>query len=79
MPINESWLEKALEKLAASESEMVLDLTPVHRVDAEALRLMEKLAGAAGEKAVKVVLRGVNVGIYKTLKLVKLTPRFSFV
>lgn len=78
MPINESWLEAALEKLAASQGEMVVDFTPVQRVDAAALRMMEKLAAAAGEKSVKVVLRGVNVDIYKTLKLVKLTPRFSF-
>jgi hypothetical protein len=36
------------------------------------------LAGAADEKAVKVALRGVHVDVYKVLKLVKLTPRFSF-
>ena len=30
-------------------------------------------------KAVKVVLRGVNVDVYKVLKLVKLASRFSFV
>jgi len=40
---------------------------------------MESLAGRADEKAVKVVLRGVNVDIYKVLKLMKLAPRFSFV
>jgi hypothetical protein len=39
---------------------------------------MEKLAGVADDKAVKVVLRGVNVDVYKVLKLVNLTPRFSF-
>ena len=33
---------------------------------------METFAGVADEKAVKVVLRGVNVDIYKVLKLVKL-------
>ena len=33
----------------------------------------------ADDKGVKVVLRGVNVGVYKVLKLVKLTSRFSFV
>ena len=33
----------------------------------------------ADAKTVKVVLRGVNVDVYKVLKLVKLTPRFSFV
>jgi hypothetical protein len=37
------------------------------------------LARVADEKAVKVALRGVNVDVYKVLKLVKLTRRFSFV
>ena len=40
---------------------------------------MEELARLADEKAVKIVLRGVNVDVYKVLKLVKLSPRFNFV
>ena len=39
---------------------------------------LEELASIADDKAVKLVLRGVNVDIYKVLKLVKLTSRFSF-
>lgn len=78
MPINESWLQEALEKLASAEGEIVLDFSSVRRVDPGALRVMEKLAGAAGDKAVKVVLRGVNVDVYKALKLIRLAPRFSF-
>ena len=39
---------------------------------------METLADSADEKAVKVVLRGVNIDIYKVLKLAKLASRFSF-
>jgi hypothetical protein len=50
----------------------------VRRVDASALRAMETLAGIAEGKAIKVGLRGVNVDIYKVLKLVKLASRFSF-
>jgi len=38
----------------------------------------ETLAGKADGKAVKVVLGGVNVNVYKTLKLMKLAPRFGF-
>ena len=60
------------------QGEVVLDFSSVRRIDPSALRAMEKLAGIADDKAVKVVLRGVNVDIYKVLKLVKLTPRFSF-
>ena len=51
----------------------------MRRIDPSALRAMEDFAGIADDKGVKVVLRGVNVDIYKVLKLVKLTSRFSFV
>ena len=71
-------LEEALEKLDSTGSEVVLDLSSVHRIDAGAIRAMEKLAGSADAKSVRVVLHGVNVEIYKVLKLMKLTPRFSF-
>jgi hypothetical protein len=36
------------------------------------------LAGAAHDRAAKVVLDGVNVDVYKVLKLMKLEQRFSF-
>ena len=71
-------LQAAEEKLNGSEGEVVLDFSSVRRVDLEILRAMEKLAGAADGKNVRVVLRGVNVDIYKVLKIVKLTRRFSF-
>ena len=41
--------------------------------------LMEEFAGIADNKGVKVVLRGVNVDVYRVFKLVKLASRFSFV
>jgi len=43
------------------------------------VRALQTLAATADEKTVKVVLRGVNIEIYKVLKLVKLARRFSFV
>ena len=61
------------------QSDVVLDFSAVRRIDPNALRAMEKLAGFADGKAVKVVLRGLNVEIYKVLKLMRLTSRFSFV
>ena len=64
--------------LDSAEGDVVLDFSSVRRIDPSALRAMEELAGIADDKAVKVVLRGVNVDIYKVLKLVKLTSRFSF-
>ena len=72
-------LQEAEEKLDSVEGEVALDLSSVRRIDASALRALEGFAGMADDKGVKVVLRGVNVGVYKVLKLVKLTSRFSFV
>jgi len=72
-------LQEAGEKLDSVEGEVVLDFSSVRRIDPSALRAMEEFAGIADDKGVKVVLRGVNVGVYKVLKLVKLASRFSFV
>jgi anti-anti-sigma regulatory factor len=71
-------LQDAGEKLGRAGGEMVLDFSSVRRIDAGALREMEKLAAIADEKAVKVELQGVTVGVYKVLKLVRLAPRFTF-
>ncbi len=72
-------LQEAHAKLDCVKGEAVLDFSSVRRIDAKAIRAMEELAGLADAKAVKIGLRGVNVEIYKVLKLVKLAPRFSFV
>jgi anti-anti-sigma regulatory factor len=72
-------LKEAGEKLDTAEGEAVLDFSSVRRIDSSALRAMEEFSRVASEKAVKVVIRGVNVDVYKVLKLMKLTPRFSFV
>ena len=72
-------LQEAGGNLESSQGEAVLDFSSVRRIDSSALRALEGFAGIADEKAVKVVLRRVNVDVYKVLKLVKLTPRFSFV
>ena len=80
MPINAvvPTLELALEKLGSGESEVVLDFSSVRRIDGNALQAIEKLAAIAGDKAANVVLCGVNVDVYKVLKLAKLAARFSF-
>jgi anti-anti-sigma regulatory factor len=71
-------LQDAGGKLDSVEDEVVLDFSSVLRIDPSALRVMEEFAGIADGKGVKIVLRGVSVGIYKVLKLVKLAPRFVF-
>ena len=72
-------LRDAREKLDSAEGEIVLDLSSVRRVESAALKEMEDLAGVADGKNIRVVLRGVNVDVYKVLKLVNLTRRLSFV
>jgi anti-anti-sigma regulatory factor len=71
-------LQQAAGRIERESGELVLDFSTVRRIDASGLRALEQFANAADEKAVKVVLRGVNVNLYKTLKLVKLAHRFSF-
>jgi anti-anti-sigma regulatory factor len=71
-------LQEAAEKLASVEGEVALDFSAVRRIDASALRALEEFAAIADDKGVEVVLRGVNIGVYKVLKLVKLGSRFSF-
>jgi anti-anti-sigma regulatory factor len=72
-------LREAGEKLESVQGELVLDFSSVFRLDSRSLRAMEEFTGMAAEKGVKVVLCGVNVGVYKVLKLVRLASRFSFV
>jgi anti-anti-sigma regulatory factor len=71
-------LQGALDKLNGAGGDVMLDFPSVGRLDAGALKLLEKLAATAEEKNVKVGLRGVNFRTYKALKLVKLAERFSF-
>ena len=71
-------LQEADQKLDQAGGEVILDFTSVRRVDAQALRKLEWLADQADAKALKFGLRGVNINIYKVLKLMKLTSRFWF-
>jgi anti-anti-sigma regulatory factor len=72
-------LQEAEEKLDSVEGEVALDFSSVRRIDPAALGALEVFVDIADDKGVKVLLRGVNVGVYKVLKLVKLASRFSFV
>ena len=72
-------LHEAGENLDHAAGETVLDFSSVRRVDAAALTALDEFARLAGEKSVKVVLRGVNVDVYKVLKLVQVTRKLAFV
>ena len=71
-------LREAADKLGSCDGEVVLDFSSVRKIAPSAIQALENLASVADDKLVKLVLRGVNVDIYKVLKLVKLAPRFSF-
>jgi anti-anti-sigma regulatory factor len=71
-------LDEAHEKLDGTDGEIILDFSSVCRIDACALRAMEKLAAGAESKGVKLVLRGASADVYRVLKLMKLAPRFSY-
>ncbi len=71
-------LQQASEKLDTANGQLVLDFSAVRRVNPGALSGLAELAGLAEGRGVKLALRGVNIDIYKVLKLAKLAPRFSF-
>lgn len=71
-------LRDAAKKLSEGQGVTPLDLSFVRRIPPGAVAALESLARTADEKGVNVVLHGVNVDVYKVLKLVKLTRRFSF-
>ena len=71
-------LQQASEKLGTANGQLVLDFSAVRRVNPGALSALEELAGMAEGRGVKLALRGVNIDIYRVLKLARLAPRFSF-
>jgi ABC-type transporter Mla MlaB component len=70
-------LQNAQSELDGS-SGAVLDFASVSRVQPRDLAALEKLVDLADHRGVKIELRGVNVGIYKVLKLARLASRFGF-
>jgi anti-anti-sigma regulatory factor len=70
-------LHEAEETLASPGDNVFLDFSSVRRLDTDGLCALEDFAGAADGKMLKVTLRGVNVDVYKVLKLARLSSRFS--
>lgn len=91
MTTNTMWLEidpervahvlrhDAAEKVNGGDSGVALDFSGVARIDPAAALALEELADLAAAKSVTLTLRGVNRDVYKVLKLLHLTRRFSFV
>ena len=71
-------LQSAVDQRDDPGSELVLDFSSVKRLDPGAIRALEGLACKVNGDASKIALRGVNVDVYKVLKLSELSTRFSF-
>lgn len=67
------------EKLPTEGPELLLDFFLAQTLDPATIRALEELACAADRESAKVMLRGVNVEMYKVLKLAGLSDRFSFI
>ena len=67
------------EKLPTEGPEVLLDFFLAQSLDPAGIQALEQLAWAADLESAKIVLRGVNVEMYKVLKLAGLSDRFSFV
>ncbi len=72
-------LREATATIAGINGELVLDFSEVQYINPKALRALEELAEEAERAQVAVVVRGVNVQVYKVLKLARLTSQFSFI
>lgn len=66
-------------RLESTVGDVIVDLSAVRRVNPAALDALAEFADMADEKEVNVVLRGVNVDVYRVLKLARLAQRFSLV
>jgi anti-anti-sigma regulatory factor len=74
-----STIDKVRTERKETEGEVQLDCRTLRRLDGNGMRALTDLARWAREKEVKVVIRGVNVELYKVLKLARLTSTFVFV
>jgi len=66
------------EKIDSAEGLLVLDVSALRRIDSQVLTALEELADAAKRKNVTLALRGLDVSVYKVLKLLKLSSQFSY-
>ena len=72
-------LDHAVKQLDDAAKEIVLDFSSIRHIHSSDLRRLEEFAHAAEVKKIRVLLRGVNVDVYKALKLARITREFEFV
>jgi anti-anti-sigma regulatory factor len=73
----QAFRDEAIARLTRAAGEVVLDFSSVKRIDTNGVRALEELAGRADEKSINLVLRAVNMDVYRVLKLLKLAQRFT--
>jgi anti-anti-sigma regulatory factor len=66
-------------QLGSEGPEVLLDFFLAQTLDTEGIRALEELAAGAGNENAKVVLRGVNIEMYKVMKLAGLSDKFTFI
>ena len=69
---------EAIEQVTRAGGELVLDFSSMVKIDTATATAMEELADLGDRSSVRVALRGVNVGIYRALKLLHVANRFSY-
>lgn len=67
------------EKLATEGPEVLLDFFLAQSLDPASINALGELATAAEATSARIVMRGVNVEMYKVLKLAGLCDKFSFI
>ena len=71
-------IDEVSERLNDSGDQILVDLSSVGRIHPSAVAALDRLARAAEDRGIRIVLEGVSVEVYRVLKLVKLAARFSF-
>jgi anti-anti-sigma regulatory factor len=73
-----SIVQEAAQKLEKTDVDLVLDFSSVSRLDTSSVEALEELAQLAENRGAEIVLREVNIDVYKVLKLIGLTTKFEF-
>jgi ABC-type transporter Mla MlaB component len=69
--------QEAVEMVNGAERNVTLDFSGLRRIDSNAVTALEELAALADIRSVHITLQAVNTDIYKVLRLLNLTGRFS--
>jgi anti-anti-sigma regulatory factor len=71
-------LQRASEQVKNGANEVIVEFGSVRRIDPRILLLLEQLAAEGAKRKVNISLRGVNIDVYKVIKLSHLAAHFAF-